>query len=124
MIKIITLVLCLSFASMSFGMDTSGKFSGVGLANYSCGKFTSAVDKANNDQDLENWKEYTNYTAGVITGLNLGLNNTANILGSTDMDGAMAVINEHCRENPLDKYSQALIVLLLELSPNRTKTAP
>ena len=52
MIRIITLVLCLSFASMSFGTDEDGNYVGLGLGVNSCDKFISAFDQANKTQNL------------------------------------------------------------------------
>lgn len=52
MIRIITLVLCLSFASMSFGTDENGNYVGLGLGTNSCDKFISAFDQANKTQNL------------------------------------------------------------------------
>ena len=124
MIRIIALVLCLAFTSMSFGVDENGDYMVRGLANHSCGKFTSAVDKGNNAEKWEEWNKYQNHTLGFINGLNLGLGNTTDLLGNTDMSGAMAFLEKHCRENPLDKYRNAIDALLLELYPNRTITAP
>ena len=40
------------------------------------------------------------------------------------MIGAMAFIEKHCRENPLDNYGDILYKLIVELVPKKTKAAP
>ena len=109
---------------MSFGVDENGDYVVGGLANHSCGKFTSAVDKGNNAEQWAEWNKYQNYTLGFINGLNLGLENTYDLLGNTDMSGAMAFLEKHCRENPLVNYGDATATLSAKLHPNRTRTAP
>jgi len=109
---------------MSFGADENGDYIAMGLANHSCGKFTSAVDKGNNAENWAEWNKYRNYTNGFISGLNLALENTLDLLGNTDMSGAMAFLEKHCRENPLVTYGNAIDTLAIKLLPNRTRTAP
>ena len=120
MIRIITLALCLSFTSMSFGKDVNGYYWVKGVGVHSCGKFISGYESP----DLTAFREYLHYTVGVITGYNIGNDKTFDILGDTDLAGIWAFIEKHCRENPLDQFGNALDSLIYELYPNRTITKP
>ena len=124
MIRIITLVLCLSFASMSFGTDENGNYVGLGLGTNSCDKFISAFDQANKTQNLIAINRYISYTNGALTGINIALENTYNILGGTELTGALFFLEKYCRDNPLDDYGYALYELLVELESNRTLSGP
>ncbi|MDH5526893.1 MAG: hypothetical protein OEY97_06235 [Nitrospirota bacterium] len=92
----------------------SGPPPGIRGATYyapdiSCGKFT---DGLNSDEigDSLKWL-WANWISGFIT----GANHSKGRVTHTDEEGHMAWLAKYCRENPLDKFIEAVIALDVEL---------
>lgn len=101
--------------------NANGVYSVIGRGLESCGKFTTAANEATYHKNRNNWNTYLTYTQGYLTGLNQYLPDNRNILGGTDVDGAMAFLEKYCRENPLAEYIDALENLTDELYPKRSR---
>lgn len=122
MLKRINLVFLLAaFTSIANASNSEGEFAYYAHGTHSCGKFIEAVNRGNNEQNWIRWNSYLAYTYGYFTGYNLHVDNTYDIKGQTDMDGIMAFIEKHCRENPLDDYFDAIVVVTEKLHPNRAR---
>jgi hypothetical protein len=68
--------------------------------------------------------EYTTWSAGYLTAFNLRTPGTYDILGNTDINGAMLWLENYCRNNPLERFATAWNELFNELSPTRTTQKP
>ena len=96
-LKIVSLALLLLLLLILPGsgicIDVNGTFMSLGLGPDSCGKFMEAK-RSNNNAAVA----YLAWVSGYLTGANVIAPNTYNILGTTDMDGAMLWIENYCQQ--------------------------
>ena len=95
--------------------DRAGNYSVY--AGRTCGAYLDA--RKNNSDNSFGW-----WVAGYITAANFVSSDTSDYLHSTDVRGAMAWLEKHCREKPLDAFDTAAAALLIELYPKRQVKAP
>ena len=78
------------------------------------------------EQKKETWSYtgYIGYVAGYFAAVNLKTPNTYNILGNSDLGGAMLWIKNYCERQPLNNIADALHELTVELYPKRATKAP
>ncbi len=118
MIGAIMVIACLSNSvPQARAADTSGKFIVLGVGSESCGKF---VQERRQGRD----NVYRGWVTGYLTAINLSTPNTYNILGSTDLDGILLWLENHCGQQPLDSVASATEALVMELMPNRRQRKP
>jgi len=67
---------------------------------------------------------YEMWVTGYVTAFNHVYPATYDILGNTDITGAMLWLENHCRQNPLRQFGVAVNALINELYPTRTTQAP
>jgi hypothetical protein len=79
-------------------------FLAFGIGGYSCGKYMEARRKS-----LER-ELYSNWLAGFITAISWA-DNGAFPPARFDMDAGLAWIDNHCRQNPLDRFCEAAVYL-------------
>lgn len=63
-----------------------------------------------------------NYILGFQTGYNLQANDTCNIFGGYEVDQMLAWLYKYCHDNPLEKFSGAVVSLSLTLHDNRVRS--
>jgi hypothetical protein len=110
------LALGLTIGTLAHGADAEGRYF-THMAGMSCGRyltFKSAVARG----------DFRDILKVYLTATNRVLPDTYSILGSTDIKGAMAWIDNFCKENPLKSYAAALENLIDEAYPSRTVSAP
>ena len=91
----------------------------IGLANSTCGQFTTAVERGNYESDWSHWNKYQSWLAGFLTGFNFLDQGTVDILGDSEFTDAMKYVENYCENNPLELFVQAAEALLVELHPNK-----
>ena len=62
---------------------------------------------------------YRAWVGGYATACNMRTPDTANILGSTDVESVMLWLENYCRANPLNGIADGMGVLTIELYPRR-----
>lgn len=92
----------------------------IGLANSSCGQFTTAVEQGNFENNWNRWNKYQSWLAGFLTGFNFLDQDTVDILGNSEFEDAMKYMEDYCEDNPLELFVQAAEALLLKLHPKKT----
>src|SRR6266446_510916 len=105
-------LLILSFLvplSVVCAADDDGKYKAYGLGLKSCGLF---VEQRRKKQD----KGYVHWVEGYLTAVNMHTP-TFSILGTTDIHGAMLLIENYCIKNPLKAFGVALDSIFYELFP-------
>jgi len=116
--------LCISFllsgtliGPSAVAADADGSYFQQGAM--SCSKYLT-------EQKKESWaySGYMAYVAGYFAAVNLKTPNTYNILGNSDLGGAMLWLKNYCERQPLSNIANALQVLIVELYPSRTIKAP
>lgn len=83
----------------------------------SCGRFIA-------DRSAGGDNPYRGWLTGYLSRYNWAQDGTYNILGHTDVDGALLWIENYCRVHPLDNFASATRKLINELYPNRLRGAP
>jgi hypothetical protein len=120
-LRTILFVTILNYSGSVLALDAAGEFASLALGNSGCGKFIEAVKEKNYSRYGANWNEYRAYAYGYFTAVNYYVDDTINITGNSDSESIMYAIEQHCRENPLDVYLQALLMVVKELHKNRIK---
>lgn len=115
------LIASVLLTSQADAANAKNIYSVIGRGLESCGKFTAAANEGTYQNRWSDWNKYLSYTQGYLTGVNLYLPDNKDILGNTDMEGAMAYLEKYCRDNPLSKYTDALDSLTTDLYPTRSK---
>ena len=95
------------------------KYVPIGLANSTCGQFTTAVEEGNFDSNWNRWNKYHSWLAGFLTGFNLLDEDTVDILGDSEFKDVMTYVENYCADNPLNLFVQAAQALLVELHPKK-----
>jgi hypothetical protein len=92
--------------------DANGRYVVQGLGADSCGKFVEGT--------RERREYYTTWVTGYLTAINAVSPMASDILGNTDIDGAVLSLENYCRINPLRTFGAASDALVKELYPKRT----
>ncbi|EAW30467.1 hypothetical protein GP2143_09685 [marine gamma proteobacterium HTCC2143] len=98
MIRIITLALCLSFASISFVMASNEKYFIAGLGAASCGAWI----ESRKDEDLQVNVVLGSWVQGFLSGLNvIAMESKREISMIPDPDTLLAYVDKGCEDDPL-----------------------
>jgi hypothetical protein len=97
--------------------DAEGRFVVLGYGVQSCGAYVTERS-GGNDNPFRGW------LTGYLTRYNYAVGHTYNMLGSTDLDGALLWLENYCRANPLDDFEIATRKLIAALSPKKQTTKP
>lgn len=69
-------------------------------------------------------QHYRKWIEGYLTAINVKTSDTYDILGKSDIDGAIAWLKNYCHENPRRSLSYAMDALVDELYPQRMTKEP
>ena len=122
MLKQIYLGLGLSLllsSQLAMAADKAGKYASYAS---SCSNIIQGQKDADSGRSEITRDFLSTWLSGYITATNSTLADTYNILGSSDLKGAVLWVEKWCAENPLKRASDAAEALVLELHPSR-KTA-
>ncbi len=116
-----TQILCglslgLMIGTLAHGADAEGRYF-THMAGMSCGRYLTSKSAVARRDFRDILKVY-------LTATNRALPDTYSILGSTDIKGAMAWIDNFCKENPLTQHGIAINALIIELYPTRQRSSP
>jgi hypothetical protein len=100
--------------------DTDGQYTILGVGGESCAVYLNHRHGGNDLADLS----YRNWLGGYLTHYNRTVAGTYNILGGTDLNGAMLWLENYCKANPTDSFSIAADKLIEALGPKRQTTKP
>jgi hypothetical protein len=114
--KNLPIILILLLSISAHASDKSGNYAILGAGTSSCGSFVEARKNATATM-------YRTWLTGYFTALNLMSPDTYNLLGSTDIDGAILWVENYCRANPIKNFENAAQALWVELLPSRQKRA-
>ena len=99
--------------------DVNGSYTVIGQGFNSCGKYT----EARKEPKSADAAIYSIWLAGYLTRTNLQLPDTHDIIGNTDLDGALGWIDNYCSANPTSNVARAAEDLVVFLMPKRTRKA-
>ncbi|HKI63721.1 MAG TPA: hypothetical protein VKA16_03755 [Burkholderiales bacterium] len=99
----------------AWARDATGSFETVGAK--SCGSFLQ-------DRQAHGWAydADTAWVTGYVTAYNALTPDTGNILGDTDVSGAMLWLQNYCKANPSNDLAEGMLALTAELYPRRHRT--
>lgn len=113
---------------LAMAVGKSGKFmQSGGVGGHSCSFFISIMDAARkhglgSHEYLLGTANQINYILGFQTGYNLQANDTCNILGGYEVDQMFAWLYKYCQDNPLEKFSGAVVSLSFILHDSRVRS--
>lgn len=123
----------LALAIDGFAFDSSLSFIGFGEGNRSCMEYLAARQAESAARALRGGGENLQYTMsyaamyafveGWVTAADLFWPDTYNLFPG-GLEPAMLWLENHCRENPAQKLTSALLILWLDALPNRQQLAP
>lgn len=112
--------------TMAVASDNHGRYQSMGQGSQSCGHFIASLQ---NDEQYQAklaplaHMVYKAWLVGYLTAINIYVNDTYSISGSTDLDGAFQWTIRYCNEHPEETYGDAAQQLTKILSPNRIRNA-
>lgn len=101
-------------AAPSFGADSSGKFTVLGMGTKSCGEVVADFKEDGRGKLINSI-----WVAGHITAVNERVVSRSNVAARTDPAAWDLWINNFCTAKPLDSLSDATTALVGELSKRR-----
>ena len=125
---IILAFIFLLIVSPVIAVDESGQYIyGGAVGGHSCPFFASIMVKANkynipSPEYAFQTSSHTNYISGFQTGYNLQTKDTCNIFNNYDEYQLLNWLHNYCRENPLEKFSGAVVALSLTLHSKRLRS--
>jgi len=98
----------------AWARDASGSFETVGAK--SCAAFMR-------DHKAQRWayNADTAWVTGYLTAYNALTPDTSNILGDTDVSGAMLWLQKYCQSFPTHGLADGMLALTAHLQPNRSR---
>lgn len=109
----------LAFDNPANAEDATGGYMIIGQGADSCGKYDGARQQPSGIDAVV----YEVWLAGYLTGTNKQLPKTNNILGHTDIDGALGWLDNFCHANPTKAVADAAAQLSVFLYPTRQQSA-
>jgi len=97
--------------------DSNGSYVVIGFGNKSCGAYLDAR-KLDDDAGFAGW------LSGFLSARNYDEDRTYDLLGRTDLWGAMAWLENYCRRNPTDPFVHGVNELVKFLYPKRLMKEP
>ena len=113
---LLAMVLAGTMIPVASGSDREGNYHTVG------GRTCDAFLKVRQDKGVSGALRNAAWVGGYLSAYNRLQPDTVNILGATDLDGALAWIENWCRANPRQGEAKALEALTEALYPRRHKT--
>jgi hypothetical protein len=89
----------------------------------SCGMFISARDQARNGNH-SNETLYAYWLTGFLTGVNLGMPDTFDIAGGTDLPSLLQWLENRCKQEPLESFADTASVMVFAIRDKRTRSGP
>jgi len=120
MIKAVALwgaVLFSLFAQNAFSADEHGRYWIYGVGRQTCGAYLEA--RANGGFAEISYK---NWMSGYLTASNRSSDDTYNLLGESDFQGAMSWIDLYCKKRPNNTIYMAMANLSAVFYPKRKKS--
>ncbi len=81
-----------------------------GVSGASCGEYLNAAEDLYK-KDRADYYQYKDYLSGFVSGFNFG----GETIRATDIDAMEAFATKYCKENPLNKFYQAALKLVVAL---------
>lgn len=103
---------------LSQASDTNGRYWIYGVGRQIC---TTYLEARKNGGIAE--ISYKNWVGGYLTATNRVKDDTYNIIGSSDFEGAMAWLDSYCRKNPRNTITMAVANMVAVLYPQRRRTS-
>jgi len=89
-----------------------------------CYALNRAINSAKKHDDWAALYGFSLYTMGYLTGINRLAFDTYDIGGRKNSKTLMVWLGQYCEEHPDDSFDSALHLLILEIYPDRTISAP
>lgn len=123
-ITLIALATLLSYPLLSTAADKAGlSVTIVSAEERTCGRFVSAREDAMRGNHVRA-NSYIDWLGGYITAFNHFKPDTYNILGNSDKESVMQWLENYCKQNLLETFSEATDALMVELYPKRIRQKP
>ena len=102
--RTLLLILALSLFSVSgYAKDMNDRFATLGLGSENCSHFSQYYVQGTNG-----YHDYNNFILGYLTAFNLIVPSTFNIIGTRSYADAIEWLQNHCRSNPSDNFTNAI----------------
>lgn len=115
--KLLFLALGMALATPVLAVDDHGTYWIYGVGRQNCSTFLEAR-KAGGMEEVS----YKNWIMGYLTALNYTLPQTYDILGESDIHGALAWLDRHCAKQPTDTLYMAMPNLIAVMYPQRSQS--
>ncbi|MDQ1363010.1 MAG: hypothetical protein QG652_870 [Pseudomonadota bacterium] len=110
-------LLCAGLALPVLAADEHGTYWIYGVGRQNCSTYLAAR-KAGGFEEIS----YKNWIMGYLTAVNRSTPDTYNILGESDMPGALAWLDRHCTKYPDETMYMAMPNMLAVMYPQRRRS--
>lgn len=114
--RLLAILAIVFFTGAAHASDDQGRFVSIGAGKDSCGAYTASRTR-------EADTAFVIWLGGYLTAFNM-THAVYDILGSTDVDGALGWLDNFCKANPTVTFSNASGALVVFLLPTARRTAP
>ena len=104
------LILVSLFSQQAYADETRPVAFYPGVGGASCGEYLNAAEDLYK-KDRTDYYQYKAYLSGLVSGFALG----GETVRTTDIDAMEAFATKYCKENPLNKFYEAALKLVVAL---------
>jgi hypothetical protein len=133
-IVLTVLVMIVAGGSTLYAIDSNNRYFAYGLGQRSCEDYVQFREKKL--PTLEGYERFSkndlyeivdkvieHWIAGFLTAHNFYVSDTYDVAGSSNLNDLKARLEQSCRSNPKQYFTEAMISVVQQLNPQRVKAA-
>ena len=109
------LLIILTFSIPAFAVDEEGRYTIYGQGTRSCGDYVDAVHEVERKGHGARMQWFGSYLTGYLSAVNYYAYGVSDVMDDKDVKGLERWLYNHCRDTPLDSYSDAIQKLVRTL---------
>ena len=113
----IFLALVLMSLELAHAADEKGRYWIYGVGRQTCETYLDVREKGGFAES-----SYKNWISGYLTSSNRASEDTYNLLGNTDFQGALSWLDDYCTKQPQNTVYMAMANLVAVMYPDRRKS--
>ncbi len=117
LIILLSLIASLNFSTFLFASDIHGRYWIYGVGRQTCQTYLDARHNGGYSEI-----SYKNWVGGYLTSVNRSSDDTYNILGHSDFQGAMVWLDGYCKKHPSNTIYMAMDNLVAVMMPERRRS--
>ncbi len=117
LIIVFSLLVSSSYSSFILASDIHGRYWIYGVGRQTCKTYLDARHNGGYSEI-----SYKNWVSGYLTSVNRSADDTYNLLGQNDFQGAMAWLDQYCEKQPDNTIYMAIDNMVAVMMPQRRRS--